>query len=310
VLCTGGIEVPRLLLACRSQRSCGLGNENDLVGRFLQDHPAANLGTVVEEVPETIQKLFNGIRKRGRKYSVRLSLSPKAQAQSQLLNASAGFLFRSAEDRGFGCVRAFVQHTNESGRPSFAKAFVQGMFALPSITKAAKRLFIGGRIFTPGASCDIAGSFEQEPNPSSRVSLSDKTDALGMPLSKIDWRLTDKTLNTARHFASLIDSEFRRLEIGKLIPADWLRDAKNANEQGVFHDQNHHMGTTRMSAAPSEGVVDTNLAVFNVPNLYIASSSVFPTSGHSNPTLTILALGLRLSDHLKATLREERRFSL
>ena len=63
------------------------------------------------------------------------------------------------------------------------------------------------------------------------------------------------------------------------------------------------MGTTRMSADPAQGVVDADCRVHGMANLYVAGSSVFPTCGSANPTLTIVALALRLAAHLKGTLQ-------
>jgi choline dehydrogenase-like flavoprotein len=77
------------------------------------------------------------------------------------------------------------------------------------------------------------------------------------------------------------------------IPGDASRFAWNVSPGG------HHMGTTRMGADPKTSVVDKDCRTHQVTNLYIAGSSVFPTAGDSNPTLTIVALAHRLADTLK-----------
>jgi choline dehydrogenase-like flavoprotein len=176
---------------------------------------------------------------------------------------------------------------------------------LPELMQAAWMRVIEGRVFTPGASCEVAASFEQEPNPSSRVTLSEKHDELGMPLANIHWRLTRNTFETAVQFASLIDQTLRTLQVGRLKRSDWLLHDDGVSDYGAFfHDQNHHIGTARMSVLPQDGVVDSNLKVHSLDNLYIASSATFPTGGHSNPTLTILALAIRLADHLKTKYKQ------
>lgn len=304
VLCCGGIECARLLLACRRQRGSGIGNETGWVGKCLMEHPAANLGTIEADPPNRTQELFNGARRNGRKFSMRISLDYEKQKEMRLVNASAGFIFRCREDSGFGCVRALLQTTRASPRPSLSKAVWEGIKAFPQVAAAGKALWIDGRVFTPGAECEVVGSFEQEPCWASHVDLADDKDALGVPRSRIHWRLNEKTLYTARAFADLLDAALRRAGIGRLRKAPLLLEAEDPNDSGLFGDQNHHMGTTRMAATAAGGVVDTNLAVFSVPNLYVASSSVFPTGGHSNPTLTSLALAMRLADHLKEVLRE------
>ncbi len=140
---------------------------------------------------------------------------------------------------------------------------------------------------------------EQEPNPESRVLLSERTDALGMPVSNVRWKLSDLTRYTIRQYALLLREEFARASIGEISLDDWVMgDAEPWTDHVT--DQFHHMGTTRMNDSPRLGVVDSNCRIHGVSNLYVASSSVFPTSGHSNPTLTIIALCMRLADLLKA----------
>ena len=71
-------------------------------------------------------------------------------------------------------------------------------------------------------------------------------------------------------------------------------------------DSYHHIGTTRMATDPNSGVVDDNCQVFGTQGLYVAGSSVFPTSGYANPTLTIVALSLRLASHIREVLQDKR----
>lgn len=301
IIATGGIEVPRLLLASNRQLRHGLGNEHDMVGRFLQEHPAVRLGVVAPINPELLQSFFNGRRAKGQRFSARLSLSRPIQEKERLLNASAAFLFSLPSDRGFGLLRAIAKRqVNRAADATPARVVSEAIKCLPDLVKAA--WFIGwkGRIFTPGATCELAASFEQEPDPESRVTLSDQKDALGIPLSRIHWKISPKTFKTAVAFAGVIDHELRRLRIGYLKPHDWLRhESGHGNYEDYFNDQNHHIGTARMSISPRDGVVDPSLKVHSLSNLYITSSATFPTGGHSNPTLTILALAIRLADDLK-----------
>jgi choline dehydrogenase-like flavoprotein len=301
ILATGGLEIPRLLLSSRRQVPTGLGNECDQVGRFLQEHPATLLGEVEVTDAHKLQQLFNGRRAEGRRFSARLSLSRAIQEKKGLLNASAGFLFSLPTDQGFGLLRAAVKRQSSAIRDlTYGRILSESVRCLPELITAAWMLGIEGRIFTPGASCEVAASFEQEPNPSSRVILSEKYDELGMPLANIHWRLTRKTYETAVQFASVIDHTLRTLQVGRLKRSDWLlQDDGVSDYEQFFHDQNHHIGTARISVSPQDGVVDSDLKVHSLLNLYIASSATFPTGGHSNPTLTMLALTIRLADHLR-----------
>jgi choline dehydrogenase-like flavoprotein len=135
---------------------------------------------------------------------------------------------------------------------------------------------------------------EQAPNPASRVTLSEERDLLGRRRPKLDWRLTALDIRTIGRAQEIIDREMRRAGIGKLEIE--LRGERPPQD---LHGGWHHMGTTRMHTDPKRGVVDENCRVHGTSNLYIAGSSVFPTSGFANPVLTTVALALRLADHLK-----------
>ena len=140
---------------------------------------------------------------------------------------------------------------------------------------------------------------EQAPNPDSRVTLSDERDALGLNWARLEWRLTELDKRSVEVMTKAIGAEFGRLNLGRVRLDDWLLDG--GKDWGPdLKGSPHHMGTTRMSDDPRMGVVDRRCRVHGIENLYIAGSSVFPTGGYMNPTLTIVALALRLADHLEA----------
>jgi choline dehydrogenase-like flavoprotein len=116
---------------------------------------------------------------------------------------------------------------------------------------------------------------------------------LGMPKLVLDWKVSDRSLNSSLRLMHLLDEHFRKYETG-FIEQD-LTQIKAL----PYTDASHHLGTTRMSADPRSGVVDVNCRVHGVANLYVAGSSIFPTAGHANPTLTIAAMSLRLADYLR-----------
>jgi choline dehydrogenase-like flavoprotein len=138
---------------------------------------------------------------------------------------------------------------------------------------------------------------EQTPDPSSRVTLAQKTDALGMPLLRIDWRIGDLERRSVLRLSDLIGSELRRAGLPEHVRNRHLLHDTDWRSQ--FIDRAHPSGTTRMSVSPKQGVVDRNCKVHEVDGLYIAGSSVFPTVGHANPTLMIVSLAIRLADWLK-----------
>ncbi len=134
----------------------------------------------------------------------------------------------------------------------------------------------------------------QAPNPESRVLLSDETDALGIPRTRLDWKLREIDWQGMVTVANALGRHFGRLGLGRVrIPA-WLRE-RNPSRIGYG---SHHMGTTRMSESPENGIVNTDCQVHGVENLYVAGSSIFTTAGAVNPTLTLTALALRLGEHL------------
>jgi choline dehydrogenase-like flavoprotein len=132
---------------------------------------------------------------------------------------------------------------------------------------------------------------EQTPNPASRVSLTDKRDAFGLPRVALEWRLSEQDLQTIRAGQRAIDTALQSSGRGRLYA---MFDEDSPPISGGWH----HMGTTRMSDAESRGVVDSDARVHSTTNVFVAGSSVFPTVGYANPTLTLVALAIKLAGHL------------
>jgi choline dehydrogenase-like flavoprotein len=143
---------------------------------------------------------------------------------------------------------------------------------------------------------------EQAPNPDSRVTLSTEKDALGVPRAKLDWRVTDLDKRSIRTFYQLLGREMGRSGTGRVQIKDWLL-SDDKTWPSFISGGWHHLGTTRMSADPKQGVVDANCKVHGIANLYIGGAAVYATAGAVNPTLTLVALSLRLADHLRAGAR-------
>ena len=144
----------------------------------------------------------------------------------------------------------------------------------------------------------VSVTIEQVPQPSSRVVLGQRRDRFGQPVVALDWRLSDIERRTVRTLQELVDSHFRARGLGHL--EGFLGEERPPR---MFRGEWHQLGTTRMSASPRSGVVDPDGRAHDLPNLYIAGGSVFPTVGFANPTLTIVALSLRLARALETPLR-------
>jgi choline dehydrogenase-like flavoprotein len=141
---------------------------------------------------------------------------------------------------------------------------------------------------------------EQRPDPESRITLSDKRDALGVPMPRANWRIDAEARGSLIRLGKLIAAEFPRAGLPAPVLEDWV--ARERPEEAVIIDMAHCVGTTRMADDPKAGVVDAACRVHGVAGLYVGGGSVFPTSGHANPTLMILALAVRLADQIRADL--------
>lgn len=134
---------------------------------------------------------------------------------------------------------------------------------------------------------------EQAPNPDSRVTLSGEKDAFGRNRVRLDWRMTALDIRSIIRAQEVIDGELGKAGLGRL-------EIELKGEEPPSHLEGgwHHMGTTRMHRDPRKGVVDADCGVHGISNLFIAGPSVFPTCGYANPVLTIVALSLKLADHV------------
>jgi choline dehydrogenase-like flavoprotein len=136
---------------------------------------------------------------------------------------------------------------------------------------------------------------EQFPRAHSRVTLTDKRDALGLPQLRVDWTCGRDDIESVRRTLDLIAQEIKRTGVGELTyDADTLEE--DLMRFGAYGG--HHIGTARMGHDPRTSVVDANCRVHSVNNLFVAGSAVFPTSSQANPTLTLIAMSLRLGKHL------------
>lgn len=308
VLCCGGIENARLLLLAAEANSGGFGNGNDLVGRFFLQHPRGPGGLIVSSaLMSQTQGQFNSFPTRdGLVVEVGLALAPQLQEKERLLNCSAVLRYQGDPDSGLA-VAQDIWRSLQSGRWPAGIGDKVGRVAgdFGTVARAMEHRIAGGRSMglegskgVPSRSAILLLDLEQAPDPESRVSLAPERDALGLRRVQANWRLGDVERRTAARFTSYVAAEFARLGIGRCRLEPWLRD-EHIPVTDALAETSHYIGTTRMADDPREGVTDRNCAVHGMQNLYVAGSSVFPTAGQANPTLTIVALALRLADHLK-----------
>jgi choline dehydrogenase-like flavoprotein len=302
VLAAGGIENPRLLLAS------GLGNEHDQVGRYFMEHPHARGGRVVEGAAWALLKAF-GRRHRLGSEDVAALISPSEALQRRegILNTSLTIVARQPEGR-----RQFFGMKAYSGLKHKMAPTKRGR-ALWMMTKKAagwaQRHIDPARPWALNklGSVEIAllVRAEQAPNPDSRVTLGSETDATGVPRTKLDWRLGEMDVRSVRLLVETLGSELQAAGMGRVEPASWLSGREWKTDPLISSHPiggYHHMGTTRMGEDPRTSVTDAQGRVHGLGNLWVAGSSLFPTGGWANPTLTIVALALRSAERISRSL--------
>lgn len=323
VLAAGGIENPRLLLASNAVRPAGLGNERDLVGRFFMEHPHVPTGAFLPSARGYDNRFYEkrtvgastikGVlvpspATAEREGILGISVSPEPPGYSvaehfnawprRLVLALTRMERLSQRTRVYAAIRRAEQALHvmagRGPRNAFARHLQETLEAADGDGAPAD-----GAPLAPGARFRLYCRSEQAPNPDSRVTIGRERDALGVPRARLDWRLSALDLHTIRTTVTLLAAEVGAVGAGRVQLAEgWQDDAWAERIVGGPH----HMGTTRMSNDPTRGVVDADSRVHSVANLYVAGSSVFPTSGYANPTLTLLALAIRLADHLRERL--------
>ena len=291
VLACCTIQNARLLIASNARAKAGLGNAHDLVGRYFMEHlemPSGQLALTGARAPamRMYDFEFGKTKARGE-----LALSPEVQRQHQILNATISLSPGSLAAQG----QSTFQNFPPDAMTAFRQAERSDTDTVPSVGLRAEPGAPAPRIF------DLLTRQEQAPNPDSRVTLGAERDAMGMPRVKLDWRLTDLDRRSFKAFFEVLGRELGRTGIGRVRMQDWVLE-NGPSWPSSLGGGWHHMGTTRMHTDPKRGVVDANCRVHGVGNLYVAGASVYPTAGCANPTLTLVALSLRLSDRLKSVI--------
>ncbi len=330
VLAMGGLETARLLLASKGVTPAGVGNEHDAVGRYYMCHIAGNVGTLtVQGTPQDVRHGYE-ISPEGIYCRRRLSIAPEHQRRHGLANAVARLHFPRIPDprhrngvlSGMFLVRGLISYEygkrlNDGTPPSLGlyARHMRNIMADPLDTAAflahwLTRRTLAHRKFpsvilrnrTNRFSLEVHG--EQIPRPDSRVTLLDKTDALGMPQLRVDWRYSPEDIESVERTLDLFAQEFERSGAGRL---EYNRGTLEEDLLRFGAYGGHHIGTTRMGCDPRTSVVNADCQVHSVRNLFIAGSAVFPTSSQANPTLTLIALSLRLGKHLSGRLAPKAR---
>lgn len=332
IIALGGIENARLLLLSDKTQKTGLGNQNDLVGRFFMDHPMVRSGIFLPSNPQIFDSmaLYDLRRVRGTSVIAKLGLTEEVMRREQLLNINAAlfprhniyklnllrWLFpngKNYQSKAVNSVQTLLQSARRREIPKdLLKHLGQIVTGIDDILYFQSRKkpvwahtssVIG---FDQGGWSDLEDKdkkfgllevvhiTEQAPDPDNRVTIGTELDALGCRKVQLHWRWNEIDIRSIRRSQDIFAEEIARAGLGKL-----KLERDKGDPHPILLSVHHHMGTTRMHADPKQGVVDANCQVHGLPNLFIAGSSVFPTGGFANPTLTIVALSIRLADHVK-----------
>jgi choline dehydrogenase-like flavoprotein len=300
ILAAGGIENPRLLLLSNRVQREGLANGRDLVGRYFMEHPVFIGGVVQPESPGAPVNFYGRQRFAGHAIYPFPLLAPAAQRAEQITPVAFALLpilDAAYESAGMTSMRSLRADVLAGRIPDQMMDHVGNV--LSDVGVLAGLAYESARYGqVPIERINVRVAMIPVPNPESRVLLSDETDALGLRRVKLDWRLSELDKRSVRRGLEILGAEIGRMGIGRfkmLISDDdttWPEDLEGAN---------HHVGTTRMHDDPRYGVVDRNCKAHGIDNLYLAGSSVFPSGGIGTPTLMIIALALRLADHVRET---------
>jgi choline dehydrogenase-like flavoprotein len=309
ILAAGGIENPRLLLVSNKVQSTGLGNQYDLVGRFFMEHPILRSGKVLLSNPAALYTQKN-IQVGETFVGAGLGLSKAVQEREQLLNFATRLkpilpewveavnrlkyrIRHAQEPEAFPTVMADRTYKSDTPIMEDLGKVIANFDHIAA--RALAKLFNKSFYSRQSNLCRTHLVAEQAPNPDSRITLSRERDRLGLNRVQLDWRLSPIDKYTIQRSQQILAQEFERSGLGQLQ----IEISDDDTSWPTFYGCYHHMGTTRMSTNPRQGVVNEHCQVHGISNLYIAGSSVFPTGGFANPTLTIIAVAIRLADHIK-----------
>lgn len=328
VLACGGLENPRLLLASRDVEPAGIGNRHGNVGRFYMSHFVSSIASVELRDPSDafiydFERDAEGVYCRRRMW-----ITPEAQRRTQMGNAIAFFHRPPIEDVQHQSALFSATYLAKSYGSAFGTRRVRGAFetlrrdrdarrdhwevvlrdlhhAVPQTARLVQLRWLSGRRLPTilgepaGNRFGLRYSTEHAPNPESRVELESRRDAFGLPRLSVHAAFSRLDFDTIVQFHELVAHRLEESGVGRLRYDQEDIRAELASYAERFYSHAHHLGTTRMSTAPDEGVVDRDSRVHGVDNLYVTGGSVFATGGHANPTLTIVALAARLADHLR-----------
>ena len=289
VLACGAVQNARLLLSSNKQMRHGLGNANDNVGRYFMEH--LELKSAELWLSQPYSTSLYTYRSTNRRPRAEIAIREKVQEENKMLNGTASLTYLPVAKEQGALIDLWENEDPRLAYDHFIENFRASRHHSDDATEAGH--FRAFELYT---------RMEQAPNPNSRVTIRSEKDELGVPKANLHWDLTSLDRNSIRKLYEIIGRQVGMKGVGRVRFDEFLQDEISEEIPDKLGGGWHHMGTTRMSNDPKKGVVDANCQVHGIRNLYVAGSACFATAGAPNPTLTLVALSLRLSDHLKAKL--------
>jgi len=301
ILACGTIEIARLLLLPDVAGRSMPWSDNPWLGRGYLDHLDSTAGNVYPKDRKRFNDLFENMFFDGYKYNPKIKLTEDAQRDHKLLGVAGSMIFKTSYAENARNLKLFIKSIL-SGKlePGFWTVPLHAIALAKVALPLAYRYFRANRTFHPSsASILLRVTSEQVPLRESRITLRHERDALDMPMVDVHWAVDGSELNSIAYFAERVRDAMSTAGIAdiRLDPALVARDPAYL---ATAEDTYHQMGGARMGRSAQDGVVDANLAVHGVDGLSVAGAAVMPSSGFPNCTLTAIALGLRLCDHLTA----------
>ena len=298
VMAAGTLENVRLLLAS-NRGGQALGDHAGWLGRCFMDHLSVRVARFQPRDAEDFGRRFAPVYVGSVQHTPRMVVETRVARCERILGAYGHWEVAPEEGSALWLVREQLRLL-QAGRvrmPTSRELAQLTRGAREIISLGWQRVARGRRAFPAGAAIHLRVDSEQRPDPESRIMLADGIDAYGLPRLAHDWRVSELERRTVRRTTELLAAELERQGIGVVESlGDPFDPSRPWGE--LRGDAYHMMGGTRMAASESDGVVDTDGRVFRMDNLYVAGASIFPTGGMANPTLTLIALAMRLGEHL------------
>lgn len=290
-LAAGGIETTKILLNSKKYRRVEIGNSSSTLGKFFCDHPIAPVASLIDssgfmdDYKYNIWKYFERTDP-----NVRIpffKLTDELQITHKLLNGAVQFYEQELELDPE--LEAAWKIRNSILNGNFTNISIEEIMSVTSSLQKVIRAYRQRR--KREGRIALRFQIEQEPRSTNQIALIDETDSSGLNKVNLHWDFGDSERRTIEYLVAATTKALHPFGVTLMIDKQLI----NSNDLPFdLRGGQHHCGTTRMSKSASSGVVDRNLKVWDMKNLYICSSSVFPTNGWVNPTLTIIALAQRL----------------